>query len=193
MMAEIDLQPFCSTDPFRPGINHPFSRGDWTYATDGIVLVRVPRREDVEEFPGAPHAERVIDGIPLLAAMKPLPAFVFPEPDKEICRKCDGRGSVHDCPDCNCECSRCRGSGSAPLVVTGAIGGTSYDARYLKLIAGLPQTRVPVSPPPRRDPMRFTFEGGEGLLCGYDGASHKHVPDPSNHQQNSEKHDAGHV
>jgi hypothetical protein len=38
----IDLTPFCGKD-----YPHPFTQGDYTYATNLHVLVRVPKREDV--------------------------------------------------------------------------------------------------------------------------------------------------
>jgi hypothetical protein len=44
----IDLQKFC--EPFRrEEIATPWSSGVYTYATNGYVLVRVPRRDDIEQ------------------------------------------------------------------------------------------------------------------------------------------------
>lgn len=175
-MPEIDLRPFCYKGELRPVLRQPFSRGRWTYATDGGILIRVPRRDDVPEDPVAPHAERIIDPIPLAAELQSLPSFDFPEPQKITCPKCDGSGRKHECPDCNCECMRCDGKGFEEKVITGGIGNAVYQARYLKLLATLPSVLVPASPPPGREPMRFTFEGGgEGLLMGYAGPGKVHI------------------
>ncbi|GGC68324.1 hypothetical protein [Chelatococcus reniformis] len=48
-MSTIDLRPFCGHDFTRPMLMKPWSRGDHTYAADGAILVRVPRRAEVEE------------------------------------------------------------------------------------------------------------------------------------------------
>ena len=49
-----DLQRFCSDDESRPSICHPFSQEKWTYATDGRLLIRVPRLAEVPEYEDAP-------------------------------------------------------------------------------------------------------------------------------------------
>jgi hypothetical protein len=51
---EIDLDQFCAWD--RPAILQPFSYGEWTYAADGKIMIRVPRRADVAENNEAPNA-----------------------------------------------------------------------------------------------------------------------------------------
>ena len=50
----LDLQPFCCTS--RHQIMQPFSIGAFTFATDGVVCVRVPRRPDIPERDEAPDA-----------------------------------------------------------------------------------------------------------------------------------------
>ena len=49
----VDLLLFCY--PERSTLNRPFTQGRYTYATDGAVLIRVPRRADVPENPHAPR------------------------------------------------------------------------------------------------------------------------------------------
>ena len=51
-----DLQPFCSRDKTRTTLTQPFSFGEWTYATDGRIAVRVPRLFDFSEVDRAPNA-----------------------------------------------------------------------------------------------------------------------------------------
>lgn len=174
----IDLTSFCSTDPARPVLHRPFSKGEFTYATDGRVILRVARRPDVAEVKDAPHAERIFSGYPLTDDRRALPPFIFPTPKTRPCDKCDSRGSAHDCPDCQCTCRKCDGRGSVTETVTGAIGEAFYTAHYLNLLATLPAVQVPVAPPTGTAPMRFTFDGGEGLLCGYAVKGARHVPEP---------------
>jgi hypothetical protein len=177
----IDLQPFCSTDATRrPTICQPFSCGDWTYATNGHIMVRVPRRPDVGEVKNAPMAEKLFDQCGPTADMRPLPQFEFPEPDpSEPCATCDGRGTVHDCPDCSCGCEQCGGRGLHTKMVTGAIGKRPFNAKYLKMIAQLPAATVPATQSAGDGPMPFAFGGGgEGLLMPVKTAGHKHVSDP---------------
>jgi hypothetical protein len=38
--AGVDLQGFCSTDSGRQNLQKPFSRGEFTWATNGHVLIR---------------------------------------------------------------------------------------------------------------------------------------------------------
>lgn len=59
-MAEIDLSHFCYTEDDRSYLKQPWSRGDFTYATNGHIMVRVPRRSDVPENDKAPDADRVL-------------------------------------------------------------------------------------------------------------------------------------
>ena len=79
-MSDIDLQQFCSKDDTRPYICKPFSFGEFSYATNGHIIVRVARRADVEE--GNPPmtasvVERVMSIDPTMI-FKPLAPFVWP-------------------------------------------------------------------------------------------------------------------
>lgn len=50
----IDLKPFCSTDETRTPIWYPWSVGEWTYATDGKIIIRVLRIVGLEARDGCP-------------------------------------------------------------------------------------------------------------------------------------------
>ena len=56
MIACKQLKPFCGDDPARPWLHAPFSRAEYTYATDGRIAVRVPRLPKVGESEKAPNA-----------------------------------------------------------------------------------------------------------------------------------------
>lgn len=94
----IDLSVFCKTD--HDMLNTPWSEGDFTYASNGLLLVRVPRRDDVAEKIEAPN----IQGTSLGAGFDKTPIEWFSVPNIEIatkeCQKCKGTGHQYTCPEC---------------------------------------------------------------------------------------------
>src|SRR3990167_7705159 len=44
----IDLQQFCSKDKERPHLMTPFTIGDFSYATNGHIIVRVRRLDGID-------------------------------------------------------------------------------------------------------------------------------------------------
>ncbi len=174
----IDLKPFCSTDPYREYLHAPWSRDDWTYATNGHVLIRIPRT-DAADNEKAPNAGKLFDQYPLPVDMRPMPTFELPVATSIECAKCDGSGKEHDCPDCNCECEECGGSGESWEKVSVGIGDVSFAARYMRLIAALPGAAVPKAPIARA-PMPYTFAGGSGLLMPLNSKYHVHIEEPVN-------------
>src|SRR5258708_6966312 len=51
----VDLQPFChAADGTHPLLESPWSLGSWTYATDGSILGRVPKRGHAAKSFGPP-------------------------------------------------------------------------------------------------------------------------------------------
>ena len=162
----IDLQQFCSKDPMRPNLRKPFSRGKFTYATDGRIAVRVPRIADVPEQE-TPNPEKLFEeyfkDVPRGTIEVTVPEI---KDDWQACRECDGSGKEHDCPDCTCgECEDCGGKGriNRSPTVTISIGAATYDARYMKQVLALPGLRFPAAPP-KDKPAGFVFEGATGLL-----------------------------
>jgi hypothetical protein len=162
----IDLQQFCSKDPMRAYLHKPFSRGRFTYATDGRIAVRVPRLAEVPEQE-KPDPEKLFEQY-FKEEPRGTIEVAMPEikDDWQDCRECDGAGKEHDCPDCTCgECEDCGGKGRinrAPTV-TISIGAATYDARYVKQVLAMPGVRFPASPP-KDSAAGFIFEGGEALL-----------------------------
>ena len=173
----IDLKPFCSTDRFRPNLHNPFSLGSWTYATNGHVCVRVPRRDDVPEATDKPVAANTLferrnfsDAI-----LRPLGEFDLPTLERWPCSRCEGRGHKHDCPDCNCECENCDGRGETEEDASVGVGGRFYTARYLRAVSALPELQIETNPP-GNDPLFFRFaEGGEGLWMPLRDRCEKHA------------------
>lgn len=169
-MNTIDLSPFVSKDESRPSICAPFSIGEWTYATDGRILIRVPRREDVPENPSAPQKATTL--IPTdVGPFVPLPEFEeYPlhllDNEKE-CQACEGHGYIA-CPTCGNEerCEVCYGSGmldNAPPYVAVQIGEHHFSNHYLTLLKGLPNVKIAVNEK-EESPAAFQFDGGAGCL-----------------------------
>src|SRR6185436_2051933 len=169
----IDLQPFCSTDETRYYLNKPWSRGEFAYATNGHILIRVPRRPDVPENDKSPDIAAVIaknpsDGVDFVRVAFNLP----PARTGQIeCPSCDGRGVEHDCPECTCVCYQCKGEqliseedGSIAVDVNGG----PFAIRYCRMLAALPDIEVPAAVSISEDHgfMWFRFTGGDGMLMG---------------------------
>jgi hypothetical protein len=158
--AAIDLSPFCSTDAThsRYYIMQPWSRGDFTWATDGHILVRVSRRANVPEVPKPPNTDQIMachDG----AEFAPLPDVVWPDPPPpEKCNWCDGRG-VYD----NDPCDSCHGTGLGPSIVSVGVRGAIFNAKYIRMIMALPSAEFSIKPGADK-PAPFRFDGGLGAL-----------------------------
>lgn len=176
-MSEVDLKQFCSEDRF--GLLNPFSIGKFTYASNGHIMVRVPRRDDVQENSAAPSHEKVeryfIGFDPSL--FQPHQAIDIPE-NHVVCLDCDGSGKEHHCKNCDFPCDSCDGSG----VLVGQIGRISvcigaayFDAEYVRLIQSLPNLKVVVPSTKEDIAMPFSFDGGEGCLMPREIPAAQHI------------------
>lgn len=177
-MSAIDLQPFCSTEAARFYLGQPFSIGDLTYATNGHIAVRVQRRADVPVNPKAPDPARVfqIDR----PTFVPAQLFEFPDLETVSCEKCGGQGHKHDCPSCECVCSRCDGEGEhlSDVIKSGTIHGVPFNLRYIRMIYALPDLELPIALVPM-EPMPFQFKGGDGVLMPLSHAMDENIVIPA--------------
>ena len=158
-----DLKRFCSTDEYRQHLHQPWSAGEWTYATNGHIAVRVPRLDGVPENDKAPTANilKIFDF--QMPPMRPLNIVELPTAEETECEECDGRGRQHTCPDCQCPCpcQKCDGSGVVLGKQCVLIGTTYFDVKYIRLLFDL-RASVPVEI--KGNPMPFIFDGGVGVL-----------------------------
>lgn len=178
----IDLKQFCSTDDLRKTLRRPFSHGDYSYATNGVIAVRVPRRPDI------PEADKL--GIPeqLNKILAPLDGASFKAIDiclpddqevatKEECDDCSGSGHEHECPDCQCECPACDGSGE--VEETAKISVAAFDGiyrlPYLRQALALPGVEIADLPRSLSEPALFRFEDGVAALMLMRAEHRNHV------------------
>ncbi len=169
----INLKLFCSKDDFYRNLHEAFSRGQWTYATDGHVAVRVPLVPGVRTRPDAPPIEKL--PFPTSeTSFLPAPSVTFPAARYDDCPSCSGRGHKHDCPACECACEDCRGVGQIIETVTVGIGATIFKAADYIRIQALPGLHLgPLNE--KCAPVPFRFEGGDGLIMPTRKAAAKHV------------------
>lgn len=163
----VALQPFCGDPEGWNGhkLGRPFSRGEFTYATDGKILIRVPRRADVPEREDAPAVERVLEQA-AATAFRPVNKPELPTETRTECESCHGRGVEHDCPDCQCTCKECSGTGSvsADAETSLSLGGAAMSLKYARRFLTLPGLMI-ADPCEGAGPLAFRFDGGDGMTA----------------------------
>lgn len=174
----IDLQPFCGTDECRFYLMKPFSRDGFTWATDGHIMVRVALREDVPDTSKAFKQGTPLEGIDSATFLRPM--FELPPAPTQIgpCKACEGRGCDHDCPDCECICEKCHGSGDmdAEKAISTNIGAEVFCLAYVRQMLSLPE--VEIETPRTKSSMKpffFRFAEGVGVLMPRRGENKEHV------------------
>lgn len=164
-----DLQPFCIAEKDYRDLHKPLSHGEWTYATNSHIAVRVPRRSDVSDgHKVGPKLEALfkVDSANNWRALRPVH---IPAPmNSGECGECHGSGREHDCPNCTCKCEGCNGTGKDETQQQSAtIGGVLFSAQYVRLLQSLPNCEVPTEiKADHQTPMPFRFDGGQGVLMG---------------------------
>ncbi|MBB1489471.1 hypothetical protein [Oceanospirillum sediminis] len=148
--------------------NLPFSTGDYSYATNGHLMIRVPRITGVPEmasdYIASPDVfDHYLSDDPDLCFV-PVTSFDLPG----HCPDCEGtgwhsfatRGWLYDTP-----CKSCKGSGlgiSEHIIHWPEALVQHYRSDYLRQLEQLPE--LAVCEQPDRSMIRFRFSEGEGLL-----------------------------
>ena len=135
-MNAADLQAFCSdADDIRWFLCKPWSAGEYTYATNGHIMMRVARLTGVPENEAAPDCAALISKIPAAVNWIPIPELVA-LPYVE-CDKCHGTG-IATCPTCehDSDCENCDHTGQVRQRVAVAVGDAHFDQHYLAMIQG---------------------------------------------------------
>jgi hypothetical protein len=146
----IDLRPFCGDEGSAAAyLMSPWSRGVFTYATNGHVLVRVPRRPDVPEIDGgkALNTEAVLRAMPFADRARFTPLRLnLPAQGAFGCPHCGERINADE------------------VALSVSMRGAIFRGDYIRLIMALPDLRcAPVTE--ATGPFAFIFSGdGIGAL-----------------------------
>lgn len=121
------LKAFCNE--IRAATATPFSAGEHTFATDGYILLRVPRMAEVPERDDAPKIDTTEGNLGFSLSKEPLSWVPIPKVELKYrpCNICNGTGRMYECPECDGdgnvewssdfheyedECRMCGGSGT---------------------------------------------------------------------------------
>jgi hypothetical protein len=166
----LDLRKFCAVgDEARSYLNEPWSLGEYTYATNGHILVRVPRRDDVPENPKNPitaeKVGRVAWEAPTDVWAAPTIVGLPPRVDDTECPDCEGLCIANHCASCECECPVCGGSGliSNDKGKSARYRGVPFALKYVRLICELPGVEITAQTHSHAS-LRFRFDGGSGSV-----------------------------
>ncbi len=185
MINEHLLQKFCAGPDFGNGsITAPFSQDKFTFATNGHIIVRMPRMAAVPESCKAPCPMNLPWDHEQLTAWHPMPDYTLPL--KVLCPACEGTQYVAYCEKCDDlrpagkRCPRCKGrlwperdicelcdwQGRADVSFRVSVNAAQVNGHYLELIKSLPGPWWFALDPkePQTGTIRFKFEGGVGLL-----------------------------
>jgi hypothetical protein len=187
MITLDQIKPFCSTDLYRIKLAEPFNLEEWTYATDGRIIVRIKRGPETlqtTKYVGI-NPLSVYEGV--FADWFKLPAFevepepVPPEPKRIKCEECGGTGECDcNCPKCGGECEECGGDGEVtdfgpkpPPCPIGIIKGTMFNLWFIEKIQRLGEMEWSLG---EKGMMAFRNEDCEGRIMAMEGKVIKERP-----------------
>ncbi|MCP3177282.1 hypothetical protein MJO47_09245 [Desulfuromonas sp. KJ2020] len=191
------LESFCSQDNEKHKLTQPFSIGEFTYATDGRVMIRVVKEESVESIENPVDVTKIPWDHSELDDWHPLPNYNLEDLPQEKCKECRGHLRTSECPECsgdgfvefentyNCysvDCQTCDGFGDVPDHegdICEVCSGTGIHLRIpiawgASHITVLYLEKIKKLPNVKMskfgdglEPFRFIFDGGVGLVMPY--------------------------
>lgn len=181
----IDLTRFCGVNDVREWMQKPFSLAEFTYATNGVVAIRMARNPDVplSEKPDlGKFLDRHFGGIEQLVFVAHSTAEIpsDEEPSAE-CDHCDGSGRKHDCPNCDCICANCGGKGVKSLAqISTTFCGASFRLLHVREILSLRGCEIADAQPNASTgtPLKFRFDGGYGVIAPLHRRLAQHIDPP---------------
>lgn len=118
-MTNINLKPFCSTEHSRNQLHRPYNVGDYTYATNAKMAIRIKMNAEYSrDDSNSPEPPKQIENLFSTAIGSDdrwidLPLDIFHhEDEKQECKSCRGTGGHDcDCEFCQSDCEDCGGHG----------------------------------------------------------------------------------
>jgi len=159
-MTDIDLTQFCEGEKsVRLFTRQPFSKGDYSYSTNGSIAVRVPRIDAINELDTTLDIERVFN--PADDGFIPVPDVGVP-PTPPPCEMCGG-SMIINCNHCGSEteCDHCD-NGSSEIYPKIPVGAALFNHKYLYQLSLLPNCVIHVRECPEGS--YFKFDGGDGMI-----------------------------
>ena len=186
-----ELGRFCHKT--RGVLNTPFTIGDYSYASDGYIIVRVKRLEGVALMDKEQNIKMVselfskvnksVDNLPEFPCISRKCSSCNGTGHVAPCKECEGEGTLSfeskyhsyevDCKGCcgdgylmassGDSCSQCNGEGQIVLYETVHCGSRKLNNQLLAKIKDLPEIKISHIGEPL-SPCYFTFNGGDGYL-----------------------------
>ena len=128
MKNTIDLSVF-TRHPVNPKYANPWSIGQYSYATDGRMAVRVPRIDEYQDNPILNFAAEAIDEWATYTVEAWYNVSPCNAPQDQTCPQCNGMKCVMFCPspdEYHFDCKICNGDGYIP-VPPGSVNGIICD------------------------------------------------------------------
>ena len=166
----IDIKPFCVSDDCSDEHNHfrtPFCVGDYVYATNTHVVIRIKRSSSDAESQLKKHkvaAKKInkwIKGFDCsffdLIPIKYTPRIV-------TCYVCNGSGKWFEVEKKEKECMDCGGTGRIEEKQTIGFPNYNVQLKYVSLISQLPNIMLGFMTTNYEGQIPFVFTGGAGIL-----------------------------
>lgn len=173
----INLKQFCGIDEFRLYLNKPGNIDDKTIATNGHILIRIPKDDRYDEIEGS-FRKSVITFTESFSDRKWISSVKFKMPKPVPCEYCNetGHAEGEECECCGAGnknldteeiCPYCLGLGkeySSTGEDQDEIIGFPLAPRYLALIETLPN--IEISPDKEKRILYFRSGEIDGILIG---------------------------
>lgn len=158
---KINLEQFCDANNDRLYFQQPNNIDDRTVATDGHILISIPKAHGYNEIEGS-FAKSLKTMLEDIRKGKYIPFEGFNIPKSKLCELCNqtGKDDGHLCP-------ACLGTGkeySAKGVFQDEPIGFPLAPKYLNLIKDLPNMEI--APNKKTRMLRFRSGDIEGALMG---------------------------